>query len=243
MAGVEKRDFELSRMRVGRPTRRGWTSFIWAARRPPASRWSLGGSSSMSCGPVAGTDSCQHRHLGVVQSGNMRVTHDDGTVLELGPGDAYVIEPGHDAEIIGGERFVGFEFQPKAAEEYARWPPADRRDRLLEMIRDRGPGTTGVRGSRPQEPRPGGTTGSRRAEPPARPVPRSRFHASRWVLSLRPPQIAQTGHDAGSISRGLHPSPCTNDNGVPANGGRPPFRSPWGATLRAAAASLIRRWP
>jgi uncharacterized cupin superfamily protein len=28
----------------------------------------------------------------------MRVTHDDGTVLELAPGDAHVIEPGHAAE-------------------------------------------------------------------------------------------------------------------------------------------------
>jgi hypothetical protein len=50
----------------------------------------------------------------------MRVIHDDGTELELGPGDAYVIEPGHDAEIVGEERFVGFEFQREAAEEYAR---------------------------------------------------------------------------------------------------------------------------
>jgi uncharacterized cupin superfamily protein len=50
----------------------------------------------------------------------MRVTHDDGTVLELGPGEAYVIEPGHDAEILGDEGFVGFEFESKAAEEYAR---------------------------------------------------------------------------------------------------------------------------
>jgi uncharacterized cupin superfamily protein len=50
----------------------------------------------------------------------MRVTHEDGTVLELGPGDAYVIEPGHDAEVVGDEAFVGFEFEPKAAEEYAR---------------------------------------------------------------------------------------------------------------------------
>ena len=57
---------------------------------------------------------------GVVQSGTMRVTHEDGTVLELGPGDAYVIEPGHDAEVISQERFVGFEFEQKSAEEYAR---------------------------------------------------------------------------------------------------------------------------
>jgi hypothetical protein len=50
----------------------------------------------------------------------MRVTHDDGTVVEIGSGDAYVIQPGHHAEIVGNERFVGFEFQPKAAEEFAR---------------------------------------------------------------------------------------------------------------------------
>jgi uncharacterized cupin superfamily protein len=55
-----------------------------------------------------------------VQSGRMRVTHEDGTVVELGPGEVYAIEPGHDAEILGGETFVGFEFAPKAAEEYAR---------------------------------------------------------------------------------------------------------------------------
>jgi uncharacterized cupin superfamily protein len=50
----------------------------------------------------------------------MRVTHDDGTVLELAPGDAHVIEPGHDAEIVGDDGFVAFEFEPHAAEEYAR---------------------------------------------------------------------------------------------------------------------------
>jgi hypothetical protein len=50
----------------------------------------------------------------------MRITHDDGTVVELGPGDAYVIEPGHDAEILGDGRFVGFEFEQRSAEEYAR---------------------------------------------------------------------------------------------------------------------------
>jgi hypothetical protein len=31
-----------------------------------------------------------------------------------------VIEPGHDAEVLGGDAFIGFEFEPKAAEEYAR---------------------------------------------------------------------------------------------------------------------------
>ena len=33
--------------------------------------------------------------------------------LEVGPGDAYVIEPGHDAWVVGDERFVGFEFESR----------------------------------------------------------------------------------------------------------------------------------
>lgn len=48
------------------------------------------------------------------------MTHDDGTEVELGPGDAYVIEPGHDAQVLGEETFVGFEFESRSAEEYAR---------------------------------------------------------------------------------------------------------------------------
>ena len=70
--------------------------------------------------PVAGTDSCQARHVGVVQSGRITVKHDDGTELQLGPGDAYIIEPGHDAWVDGDEQFVGFEFESKSAEEYAK---------------------------------------------------------------------------------------------------------------------------
>jgi hypothetical protein len=70
--------------------------------------------------PVAGTESCQARHVGVVQSGRMHVTHEDGTEGDIGPGEAYVIEPGHDAWVVGDETFVGFEFEARTAEEYAK---------------------------------------------------------------------------------------------------------------------------
>jgi hypothetical protein len=70
--------------------------------------------------PVVGTESCQVRHVGVVQVGRMHVAHEDGTEQEIGPGDAYVIEPGHDAWILGNERFVGYEFESLSAEEYAK---------------------------------------------------------------------------------------------------------------------------
>ena len=46
--------------------------------------------------------------------------HDDGSEADLGPGDAYVIEPGHDAWVTGDESFVGLEFESHSAEEYAR---------------------------------------------------------------------------------------------------------------------------
>jgi hypothetical protein len=70
--------------------------------------------------PVAGTDSCQTRHVGFVQAGILLLTHDDGSEAELRAGDAYVIEPGHDAQVVGDQQFIAYEFEPRAAEEYAR---------------------------------------------------------------------------------------------------------------------------
>jgi MFS family permease len=70
--------------------------------------------------PVAGTDSCQVHHVGVVVSGRIHVVHDDGTEGDAGPGDAYVINPGHDAWVLGDEPLVGFEFDSSAATTYAK---------------------------------------------------------------------------------------------------------------------------
>jgi hypothetical protein len=67
--------------------------------------------------PVVGTESCQLEHIGYVVSGRLRVEHEDGTSVEIGPGDAYRIAPGHDASVVGDEAFVGMEF--KSAGEYA----------------------------------------------------------------------------------------------------------------------------
>jgi hypothetical protein len=70
--------------------------------------------------PVAGTDSCQLRHIGVVSQGRLAVVHDDGTELEFGAGNAYTIEPGHDAWVVGDETFVGYEFESRSADAYAK---------------------------------------------------------------------------------------------------------------------------
>ena len=47
--------------------------------------------------PIAETESCQVHHTGYVVSGQMKVVMDDRSETNLVPGDAYVIEPGHDA--------------------------------------------------------------------------------------------------------------------------------------------------
>jgi|TARA_Y100000034_G_scaffold11764_1_gene12297 uncharacterized cupin superfamily protein len=39
----------------------------------------------------------------------MKLKHKDGSELEVGPGDAYIFEPGHDAWVLGDEAFIGFD--------------------------------------------------------------------------------------------------------------------------------------
>ena len=70
--------------------------------------------------PVVGTESCEARHVGTVLAGSLRVEHEDGSALDLAPGDAYVIEPGHDAWVTGDEPFVAFEFESSTAAGYAK---------------------------------------------------------------------------------------------------------------------------
>ena len=70
--------------------------------------------------PVVGGDSCQARHVGVVVSGRMDIVHDDGTESDVGVGDAYLIEPGHDAWVVGDEPMVGYEFESTTAQTYAK---------------------------------------------------------------------------------------------------------------------------
>jgi hypothetical protein len=40
---------------------------------------------------IVGTDSCQFQHYGVLLSGRMKVIADDGSEMEISPGDAYII--------------------------------------------------------------------------------------------------------------------------------------------------------
>ena len=70
--------------------------------------------------PVVGTDSCQARHVGTALSGQLHVVHEDGSETDVSFGSVYVIEPGHDAWVVGDEPFVGLEFESKTAADYAK---------------------------------------------------------------------------------------------------------------------------
>jgi len=57
----------------------------------PGWRW------SNDVAPIAGTSSCQVRHLGYVKAGSMRIRLDDGTERDLTAGDVFDLPAGHDA--------------------------------------------------------------------------------------------------------------------------------------------------
>jgi hypothetical protein len=85
-------------------------------RMEPGWRW------SENLKPIAGTDMCQNRHVGVVVSGSMHVVGSDGSESEVGPGSAYVVEPGHDAWVTSDDPFVAYEFESQTAATYATPP-------------------------------------------------------------------------------------------------------------------------
>ena len=60
--------------------------------------------------PAAGTELCEVTHTGYVVSGRQVVRTADGTEIELQPGDAFVIAPGHDAWVVGDEPCVTVDF-------------------------------------------------------------------------------------------------------------------------------------
>ena len=68
--------------------------------------------------PLAGTDSCQGDHLSYVVSGRMKIVHNDGSEIEVGPGDVMHVRPGHDAWTVGDEPCVQVDFTTAAT--YAR---------------------------------------------------------------------------------------------------------------------------
>ena len=49
-------------------------------------------------------------HVGYVQSGAMAVRDANGDQVQLGPGDAFEVGPGHDAWVVGDEVCIALDF-------------------------------------------------------------------------------------------------------------------------------------
>jgi hypothetical protein len=64
--------------------------------------------------PVVGTDLCMHAHVGFLARGRVRGTYRDGCVFDLAAPRCVVIEPGHDAEVVGDQPAVLIEFDAAA---------------------------------------------------------------------------------------------------------------------------------
>jgi hypothetical protein len=69
--------------------------------------------------PIVGTGSCQAHHVGYCLSGSLHIVTDEGSELNVGPGDAYELHPGHDAWVVGDAPYTALEFQSETAEKYA----------------------------------------------------------------------------------------------------------------------------
>ena len=93
-------------------------------RFEPGWRW------SKDVAPIANTSSCQNRHLGYVFAGRLHAVMDDGTELEILPGDAYEIPPGHDAWVLGDVSWDTVEFT--SARHFA--VPTQDDERILSTI-------------------------------------------------------------------------------------------------------------
>jgi len=88
---------------------------VGSGRVQPGWRW------SNDLRPIAGTASCEFEHTGFVISGVLHVEMNDGTELDLKPGDVYIIPPGHDAWVVGDQLYEAVDWGPRA-EEFAKPP-------------------------------------------------------------------------------------------------------------------------
>lgn len=79
----------------------------------PGWRWST------DIAPIAGTSSCQSRHLGYVISGEMAIRMDDETELTIRGGDLFDLPAGHDAWVLGDQPCVMVDYSSDVTR-YAR---------------------------------------------------------------------------------------------------------------------------
>lgn len=93
------------------------------AIQPPGWRWST------HFKPLLGGEWCMAHHVGYVLSGRQGVHMENGSVVELGPGDLYDVPPGHDGFTIGDEPCVMLEWSGMR-----RWVGSAPQHRILATL-------------------------------------------------------------------------------------------------------------
>jgi ketosteroid isomerase-like protein len=88
--------------------------------------------------PLAGTTSCQIRHLGYVISGRMQVRMDDGSETTVEAGDLFDLPAGHDAWVIGDEPCVMVDYSSDATRYASRGAAAAQPDDTYMSLVRRG---------------------------------------------------------------------------------------------------------
>ena len=68
--------------------------------------------------PIAKTKSCEAPHFQYHATGVLHVKMDDGTEMDVGPGEVSLVPPGHDAWVVGTEPVTLIDFQGMA--DYAK---------------------------------------------------------------------------------------------------------------------------
>lgn len=85
---------------------------VGRATYQPGWKWSL------HVGAATGAKSCSVEHVGMVVSGRATAAMNDGSIVEMKPGDIFYIAPGHDSWVVGDEPYVSLHFM--GAGEYAK---------------------------------------------------------------------------------------------------------------------------
>ena len=76
---------------------------------PPGFRWST------HLKLLVGTERCMHAHIGFLAQGHVRGVYADGCTFDFVAPQGVVIEPGHDAWVVGDETAVLIQFDAEAA--------------------------------------------------------------------------------------------------------------------------------
>ena len=98
--GTQRREFGGARIDVARTG----TVRVGRVIYPPGFRWST------HMRPLVGTELCEHAHVGLLAQGRVQGAYADGCTFDFEAPRVLVIEPEHDAWVVGNEAAVLIQF-------------------------------------------------------------------------------------------------------------------------------------